>query len=235
MAVRFDPDTALFFMLAVVVLLVFGVFIYAAVDAMFAARRSAPAFVLRDYNRWYVYLIFIVFSLGYPSTYADIIRSEVFQPFKIPSASMAPSIMPGDFLVLNKFIYKKHPPRRGDIVIFRNPNDPSRHFMKRIVAMPGDTIEIRQGRALVNGSPLAVEAAGSVPPAWANGQQGAKVLEHADGAEYWTMVDETSGGDFPGTTVPNGHCFVLGDNRSHSVDSREFGCVPLSELQGRAE
>ncbi len=113
-------------------------------------------FVLADleYNLWYLYLLLIVVGAGYPANFAHSIRAHVLQAFKVPSASMVPGILPGDRVLLNKTAYKTQAPRHGDVVIFTYPDDRRLNYVKRIVALPGDTVEIRDNILLVNDRPL---------------------------------------------------------------------------------
>ncbi|MEJ2038459.1 MAG: signal peptidase I [Desulfosarcinaceae bacterium] len=215
--------------------LMLGVFVYAAVDAGLLARRTGADYQPKEYNRWYVYLILIIVSLTYPTNLATSIRENVVQAFKIPSASMAPSILPGDYILLNKAVYKNRSPRRGDVVVFIYPNDRRLYFIKRIAALPGDSIEIRGGVVYINDQPLPLRAMSPDRMPYYAPKNGERLLEETSGkAAYPILVDGTYP-DLPKTTVPNGHCFVLGDNRGHSRDSRHFGPVPLSDIRGRLE
>jgi signal peptidase I len=113
-------------------------------------------------------------------------------------------LLPGDPLADRPY-YLFHQPQRGEIVIFHFPTDPRRDFVKRIAGLPGETVEIRQGVLYINGNPI---------------------------AEPYLTNNGTS--SFPPTTVPEGHYFVLGDNRSNSSDSRTWGVVPWRNIVGQA-
>ncbi len=150
-------------------------------------------------------------SLVWAVALAIVIRTFVMAPYKIPSGSMRPTLIEGDRILVNKFIYRFRIPTRGDIVVFHYPDDTRRPFIKRLVALGGDTVEIRDGHILINGQP----------------QDGVFSTIH-----YYNQ------GPFgqPGTpiTVPDGQYFVLGDNSGSSHDSRMWGFVPKKLMIGQA-
>lgn len=162
-----------------------------------------------------------------------LIQAFLFQPFRIPSGSMIPTLEVGDRIVVNKVSYKLHDPKRGDVVVFRTPDCAGPEspewancaivgnyadLVKRIVGLPGDRIAIADDRVYIDG----------------------KVLEEPYVREGATTVARPPFGcDFPGTledpyVVPDDMVFVMGDNRSDSLDSRCFGPIPESSLVGRA-
>lgn len=242
-------STAMLVAVIASLLLMLAIFIYAIVDAGLLARRIGREYQLKEYNRGVIYLLFIVVSVSYPANMANTIRDHVLQAFKIPSQSMAPGILPGDRIFLNKAIYKLRAPQRGDVVIFPNPDDRRISFMKRIVALPGETIEIRDNVIHINGNPL--EYRPMVPPPALNFDPEEKVqaLEEINiSTRYPILVDPNGAMNLPKTEVPHGYCFVLSDNRSlkgpessHSRtlprygDSRYFGPIPLADIQGRLD
>ena len=155
------------------------------------------------------------------------IRTFVVQAFKIPSGSMKPTLLVGDHILVNKFIYGiKLPfsditlipvkdPKRGDIVVFKFPEDPKKDFIKRVIAVAGDKVQIRNKKVYINDKPLE--------------------------DSYGTHLDPHSilGGarprdNFGPVTVPSNSFFVMGDNRDHSYDSRFWGFVNLSAVKGKA-
>ncbi|MGB9699477.1 MAG: signal peptidase I [Thermodesulfobacteriota bacterium] len=158
---------------------------------------------------------------------ALLIRTFVVQAFKIPSGSMEPTLEIGDHILVNKFIYGiKIPftsirlfplekPKRGDVVVFIYPLDPSKDFIKRVVAVEGDTVQIVNKKLIING----VE----VPD------------PHAVYKDDTVFPQEVQKRDnFGPVTVPKGCLFVLGDNRDRSLDSRFWGFVPIEDLRGKA-
>jgi signal peptidase I len=177
-------------------------------------------------------------------------RSFLFEPFKIPSGSMIPTLLIGDFIVVNKFAYglrlpvvnrKILPigePRRGDVVVFRYPVDPRVNFIKRTVGLPGDTITYRDKQLFINGEPVDTVARGrftssdikcDTPRADA-----VRMEETLGEVTHEILIHENSGSRNQQWVVPEGHYFVMGDNRDRSNDSREWGFVPESHLMGRA-
>lgn len=213
---------------------------------------------------------------------AWLFRSFIVQPFYIPSGSMLPSLYVGDYLIVEKWPYGysrySFPfgkpafegrllsglPKRGDVAVFRHPVENS-DLIKRVIGLPGDTVEVRGGRLFLNGHavqrrPLpAVQVPVSpnspcrvVPPAeptlaTTNGQSAcvySAFIESLPGGPSYTVLDQVRSGpadDFPATTVPAGHVFLMGDNRDDSLDSRfptvegGVGMLPVENLVGRAE
>ena len=152
-------------------------------------------------------------SLVWAIALALVIRTFIIAPFKIPSGSMRMTLLEGDRILVTKFEYRFREPRRGDIVVFRFPPDPKRPFIKRLVGVGGDRVEIRDGQVFVNG----------------------EALKGYGGFETRTYVNQ---GPFGGAEqvidVPPGELFVLGDNSGSSHDSRFWGFVPTRLLIGRA-
>jgi signal peptidase I len=217
-------------------LLLAGIFIYALIDAGLLARKTGSNYQLKEYNRWYIYLLFIVVALAYPTNLASSIRENILQAFKIPAQSMAPSILRGDRIFLNKAIYKIKAPQRGDVVIFLYPDDRRLFFLKRIVALPGDTIEIRDNKILIDDHPLAYKNLAPRPAMNFDPGSSAQALEEDNnGRSYPILIDNAHPITMHRTVVPHGSCFVLGDNRSHSKDSRTFGPIPLVDVKGRVD
>lgn len=194
--------------------------------------------ILIDYARSFFPVIFIVLLL----------RSFLVEPFRIPSGSMMPTLLIGDFILVNKYAYgvrlpvinKKiipmGEPKRGDIVVFRFPQDPSIDYIKRVIGLPGDRITYIDKKLAVNGSPVQ-----QTPLATYLGQgkgstmTGAELLsEDLQGIKHDILVVEghlSREGEF---VVPPDHYFVMGDNRDNSNDSRYWGTVPEENLVGRA-
>jgi len=152
-------------------------------------------------------------SLIWAAAIALAIRTFIVAPFKIPSGSMHPTLIEGDRILVNKFIYRFREPQRGDIIVFRFPSDLKRPFIKRLIGLGGDQLEIRNGQVVVNGTPL-------------------------DGAGRFHTSTYINQGLFGGQdqviSVPPDHFYVLGDNSASSHDSRFWGFVPKKLLIGRA-
>ena len=183
-----------------------------------------------------------------------VLRSFLFEPFRIPSGSMLPTLLIGDFILVNKFSYGVRlpvlhnkildtgSPDRGDVAVFRFPDNPDVDFIKRIVALPGDTIRYRNKQLTVNGKPMPLENLGPYDPPGEEEPNGSllKFVESFEGAPHKILVSPHSmgirgvyatNGDY---TVPEGRYFVMGDNRDNSNDSRYWGTVPEENLVGKA-
>ena len=194
-----------------------------------------------------------------------LLRSFLVEPFKIPSGSMKPTLLVGDFILVNKYTYGIRLPvinrkvmevgevKRGDVVVFRYPVDPSLDYIKRVVALPGDTVSYIDKRIAINGNAVPFQQSGTytdaeigfarlpvyterlgekshavmvVPPEPPVNLPGVRQFPYRDNCEY----------NDRGFTcrVPPGHYFVMGDNRDQSLDSRYWGFVPDGHLKGRA-
>lgn len=192
--------------------------------------------VIVEYARSFFPIILIVF----------LFRSFLFEPFRIPSSSMLPTLRVGDFILVNKFTYGLRmpilgytllplgEPERGDVVVFRLPSEPSKHYIKRLVGLPGDRIVYRDKRLVINGEPVSVEVSGLVRAG--NGAQARLGVEHLGSAEHEILVVPQRRELPREFVVPEGRYFMMGDNRDNSKDSRypEVGMVPERNIVGRA-
>jgi signal peptidase I len=185
-------------------------------------------------------------------------RSVFFEPFKIPSGSMIPTLLIGDFILVNKFsygfkvpftdwfgdpVYLTGPdnPKRGDVIVFKYPKNTDLNYIKRVVALPGDTIEVIDKVVYINDEPIQMEAF-----------DGKSIMEDMDDKfkrfnfkffktktgehDHITQIDEDNvyNANFYKVKVPQGHYFVMGDNRDFSADSRIWGFVPFGHVKGKA-
>jgi signal peptidase I len=186
---------------------------------------ARPGSLKKPFWREYGEALFIAFIM------ALVIRAFLVQAFSIPSGSMQPTLLIGDYLLVNKFTYGiRNPltnkvwipigtPQRGDVVVFIYPQDPTKDFIKRVIGLPGDRIQIINKKVLING----------------------KVFENPEAVYDDPMVippphsPNESGRDNMGpVVVPANSYFVMGDNRDHSYDSRFWGFVPMDSLRGKA-
>jgi len=177
-------------------------------------------------------------------------RSFIAEPFKIPSGSMMPTLLVGDFILVNKFAYglrlpvldKKilavGEPERGDVFVFRYPQNPKEDYIKRVIGLPGDEITYRNKTLFVNGVEVAETDLGNyVGPSEPGRNLGnARVLQEKLGEVEHRILEipNTWIGHEGSWTVPAGHYFAMGDNRDSSADSRFWGFVPEENLVGRA-
>ncbi len=179
-----------------------------------------------------------------------ILRSFIMEPFRIPSGSMMPTLLIGDFILVNKYEYGIRLPvirtkitegtavARGDVAVFRFPQDPSLDFIKRVIGLPGDRISYYNKKLSVNGKPIEI-IFDRVYEGQGEGQDsmvGGKIYNATIDDVTHTYMDDpkvelsVNGG----ITVPEGQFFVMGDNRDHSNDSRYWGFVPEEHLVGKA-
>ncbi|GGD81673.1 MULTISPECIES: signal peptidase I [Rhizobium] len=189
---------------------------------------------------------------------AMVIRTVLFQPFTIPSGSMMPTLLVGDYIFVNKFAYgySKYSlpfspdifsgrlfgadPKRGDIVVFRFPPNPEVDYIKRCIGLPGDHIQVTDGVLYVNGKPVPKVADGTFTSDYKL-DPGADVpvfRETLDSGKTYDTLDQSPvsrGDNTREFIVPEGHYFMMGDNRDNSLDSRfDVGFVPAENLVGRA-
>jgi signal peptidase I len=182
------------------------------IDAFLIARRRRAGYVLRPYNRWYVYVGTAALVVVFGGLLKEVARTQI-QAFRIPSEAMTPSLIPGDYLFIDKVTYRGKGVRRGDIVVFPFPRDPTKDFIKRVVATGGQTIEIRDKRVVVNATALEEPYA-----------------VHSDATVRSAGEDVRD--NFGPFEVPTGELFVMGDNRDNSNDSRYWGTVPERSVKG---
>jgi signal peptidase I len=227
-------------------------------DAQWSRKRrtsDVPEPVVVDMARAFFPVIVVVFM----------IRSFWVEPFKIPSGSMKPTLLVGDFILVNKYTYgirlpvlnRKivdiNPIRRGDVVVFRYPSDPSVDYIKRVVGTPGDRVAYRNKRISINGEAVPVNPSGFYTDAELNYLRLPTFTEKLGEKPHQMMVVPAQppvdlaqvrqfahrgnceyNDDGFSCTVPEGHYFMMGDNRDQSSDSRYWGFVPDDHIKGRA-
>src|SRR3984957_15352546 len=208
-------------------------------------------------------------TIIYAIVIALFIRTFFYEPFSIPSASMVPTLLIGDYLFVSKFSYGysrysmplalplilgptrlfARPPQRGDVAVFKQPRDPSVDFIKRIVGLPGDTLQMKDGVLNINDKPVTLQRIGdyyyAAPFFRAPGRRAGNFAQYLDtppGGRQHIIIKNCSLPQFDNTqlfTVPADHYFMMGDNRDDSADSRDptsgVGYVPVENLVGRAE
>ena len=192
---------------------------------------SIPLLTMVDYARsFFPVLLFVL-----------VIRSFVFEPFRIPSGSMMPTLLQGDFIFVKKYAYglrlpvteskilETGDPERGDVIVFRLPSDPSINYIKRVVGLPGDSITYERHVLTVNGQHVEMEKhphAGVGDP---------RFVEQLGERQHQILITDVANSRADGTfEVPAGHYFVMGDNRDNSRDSRFIHAIPESHLVGEA-
>jgi len=207
----------------------FLIMLAAPVHAFWLAKSASP--IQRPwFSRWYgiVAVTLAVFA------FIGIVRATLIEPFRLPSSAMEPTLPQRSFVLVSKVGYgnigtygitlsrsaPKNPPARGTIVVFDYPLDPSKHFIKRVLGIPGDVITSKNKIITVNGMPLTHSSGSDV------------VVEALDSSTYETLLNPDKPAEDFEVTVPVGHYFLVGDNRDGSEDSRRFGAVPAELLVG---
>jgi len=193
-------------------------------------KATAMATVVEYSRSFFPVLIFVL-----------VIRSLIFEPFRIPSGSMKPTLVVGDFIFVKKFSYglrlpvtetkiiETGLPERGDVVVFRLPSDPSVNYIKRVVGLPGDEVSYERQRLTINGKTMDLQANGEIF------ERAPVYVEDLDGRVHQTLIYDPGHSKQDGVyIVPEGQYFVMGDNRDRSKDSRYIGPIPEKYLVGEA-
>lgn len=217
--------------------------VIAGLDCLFFAKRRQNTDSMPwvfDYARSFFPILLTVFFL----------RSFLYEPFRIPSGSLKPTLKVGDFVLVNKFIYGIRLPvwqkkllttgsiKRGDILVFHYPLDPSLYFIKRVIGLPGDRISYINKELFVNGQKMPQVLVKDAEDEMEDSNTSFKVeqwQENLAGVSHAIFKNPArSTDDFENRVVPNGQYFVMGDNRDNSEDSRAWGFVPDKNVVGRA-
>ena len=230
------------FSLVLVILVTICGFIWLLDHFLFAKARNEAGKqeepVVVEYAKSFFPVLFIVLML----------RSFLVEPFQIPSGSMIPTLEIGDFILVNKYHYglrlpvvgtkivANNEPERGEVMVFIPPHD-SRYFIKRVIGLPGDTIEYENKILRINGEQVDIEVLGEIEVETAGGMRdGILFNEQLGVANHQTQIitQGFSGNSRTSWVVPPGHYFMMGDNRDNSADSRGWGAVPEENIVGRA-
>jgi signal peptidase I len=208
-------------------------------------------------------LIEIGKTIVYALLIALVLRVVLFQPFTIPSASMEPTLLEGDYIIVSKYSYGfsrfslpvsppishgrlfGHEPQRGDIIVFKLPRDPRMDYIKRLIGLPGDKVQIKHGTVFINDKAIPQKASGTTDIDIGGFSQKADMFQETmpNGRQYMTYQvnpDDPAENTDP-YLVPKGEYFFMGDNRDNSLDSRfapendGVGFVPFENLEGRAQ
>ncbi|WP_246652092.1 signal peptidase I [Rhizobium laguerreae] len=213
------------------------------------AKKMPADTVFPWYSRWYsLALIFLIAPLAL----AMLLRSLVLEPFTIPASSMLPTLRSGDYTFAQKYVYGYsrysfpyglgpdhrifgHGPERGDVVVFRTPMDPRVDYMKRVVGLPGDRIQMKSGILYLNGTAVEREPAGDFTYQAETAHAFKETLPSGRSYSIIESMDDGRGDNTREFIVPDGHYFVLGDNRDNSRDSRfDIGFVPDDNIYAKS-
>ena len=215
--------------------LLFAVLIGLGVDLLlsiqaFRFSKRAGEVELRSYQHWWVYCLFIVFIYGLPDGYGLLMPSRI-RSFQIPSESMVPNLLVGDRLIADGWAYWGGEPRRGDVVVFDYPKDPSIKFVKRLVGLPGDKVEVRDGHLLLNGQLVVSRKVSEGLDR--SGLPVTQFLESLGDREHTLQrVEPENDRSYGPIEIPPGKYFMMGDNRDRSSDSRVWGFVSRDQIIG---
>ena len=220
------PARALCFVLFAGVATAIALYVKSVKEAWRRARGPAP--LRRPWQRPGVYFLYVVGAAVFvlaPLTAS--VRDGVVEAFIVPSASMTPTVLPGDRILADKTVGRREGTRlwRGALAIFVSPNDRALVYIKRVIALPGDRVDIEGADVRVNGRALSAGDTDAAGVAHEQGDHGPYTVIPPSGPAAVTPVH---------LTVPDGQVFLLGDNRPSSLDSRRFGTVPLADVKGVA-
>jgi signal peptidase I len=208
-----------------------------AIVAFFHALHLNKKTPLRPtYSRWFIALpAYTLLSLAA----ALLVRTFLYQPFSAPSASNFPNLMIGDMFFVSKTAYLSADPQRGDIAVFKLPSDPTIDYVKRVVGLPGDHIQMKEGRFYLNGVLVPREPVTYHPPIDQSDESSSSYYrETLPSGRSYVIAERSDDSDADNTdeyVVPEGHYFALGDNRDNSQDSRflqQVGYIPRANFTG---
>ncbi len=201
-------------LLFLALLVSFAAHLYVIIESIRTARKKDLEYLPKIYNRWYIYLIVIVITLTIDHSVAIAVKENVIKPYQIASGSMEPSLHVGDFILSNQTYFSTHNPERGDIILFKYPVDEKMDFIKRIIGVPGDMIEIRDKHVWINSEKITES-----------------FVQHSD-STLLTQFESVRDNFGPFRVSQNSY-FVMGDDRDTSLDSRHWGTVKRHQIKGK--
>jgi len=194
----------------------FVAIVLSARAAVRLSRQVRATYEVGLWNKWYVYLLVLAIGATLQSLFSDARHEYIAKAYRIPSPAMVPTLLIGDHVFVDKLIYRLGTaPRNGDIIVFRFPEDERKDFIKRVVALPGDSVEVRNKQLIVNGEQI----------------NDVGYTQRIDPNMIEASVNPRD--NFGPVTVPDHAYFVLGDNRDQSLDSRFWGYVSADKIRGK--
>jgi len=198
---------------ALYVMVVLGLFlaftVYCVVDAVLIAKKNRSNYTPAKYNRWFLYVSYLVIAwIVFEACASFIVNPYLIETYYMPTGSMEPTMLVGDWSLVNKHIYRTSEPERGDLVVFKYPRDPKVPYVKRLIGLPGEKVEIIGRTLYINGESLPEKCTQHIDPGSTNDHYGPYL-------------------------VPADKYFVIGDNRDNSQDSRFWGYVPRDNMLGK--
>jgi signal peptidase I len=236
------PESLIWLVVFLGVLIALGIYIFSIRDAFLSSKRIGTNYVPGAYNQPYTYLAILFFGYFFVlNQLTQYTRTWCLEAYKVPSTSMIPNLLRGDHFFVDKrinFPGAKGSVHRGDASIFVYPNDRTTVYIKRVIGLPGDKVEINDMEVIVNGKSTRLEEVKELSNQALNPLLADHVAyrESSDqGDSYIALWKKDAKREPLSLTVPNGHVFVLGDNRDGSYDSRTFGTIPLTDVIAKAK
>ncbi len=216
-----------------VIALSLGIFLDLVLAVMgWREAKRLGVVALKPFQRWWIYLGYAIVLYGLPTGYGYIIP-ERFLSFQIPSESMVPTLLVGDRLVADGWAYWGKDPQRGDIIVFDYPRDPAIKYVKRVVGLPGDEVELKEGELYIN-QKLVEQSRTGEPINSSSGWEATLFMEKLGDVNHVIQRMQPSMNlNFGPVKVPEGKYFVMGDNRDRSSDSRVWGFVDRSAVNAK--
>lgn len=211
---RYPLSTPRILFLGLLTVISFIIHLFIIIEAIRDARRMGPEMHHSSYQKWYIFLPVLVISLTVEYSISMAVRQNIAKPYRIPAASMEPTLLPGDYLISNQLYFSRHNPTRGDVIIHQYPPNPRITYVKRIIGVPGDTLSILNKIVYINGQPLDEPYIQHIFP---NIQP----------------ASQSPRDNFGPVVIPQNEYFVLGDNRDNSDDSRYWGTVSRHLIHGK--
>jgi len=232
----------LIFFLLLSILTSLGIYIWAALDGWKDAKRIGENYILKFYNKLYIYILLIILLSVYPlGGIVDLSKVCFFaKPYRMSTGSMIPTVLPGDLIMTDMRIdhsAENHGLKRGELVVFKYPQNKEKHLIKRIIGLPGDKIEIRGRDLYLNGQKISSKENPNIEYKQGENRKEGTITsyEKGDSGIYAVFYIEGSERKDLSITVPEGFCFVIGDYRDNSYDSRHWGPLPLDDVIARAK